>query len=180
MVDKMHVEEVEVPEGVTVSVDGLVISVKGPKGEVSRTFRLPGISFAVEDSKVVVRASRWSKREKSLVFTIRAHLRNMFKGVQEPHVYKLKICSGHFPMNVSVSGDKFSVKNFLGEKIPRVLKIKEGASVKLDNQEVTVESPDIELAGQVAADIEQLCRITNRDIRIFQDGIYIIKKPRDE
>ncbi len=55
--------------------------------------------------------------------------------------------------------------------------IKDGADVKLDESFVTVEGIDIEIVGQTAADIEQLTRITNRDIRIFQDGIYIIEKP---
>jgi large subunit ribosomal protein L6 len=81
-------------------------------------------------------------------------------------------------MNVSVSGDTFAIKNFLGEKVPRTLKIKEGVTVKVEGTDVTVESTDIEKAGQVAADIEQLTRITNRDIRIFQDGIYIVEKSR--
>jgi len=173
--DKMQ-ERIEAPEGVEVTVDGRTIFVKGPKGELSREFRFPKVSFKQDDGAVIVDVVRPTKREKALVFTLRAHLRNMFKGVVDQHTYKLKICSGHFPMNVSLSGDVFQVKNFLGEKIPRVVKVKDGVGVKVEDQFITVTSCDKELAGQVAADIEQLCRITNRDIRIFQDGIYIVEK----
>lgn len=169
-------ETFEVPEGVQVDVTGRTISVKGPKGEIVREFKFPKVSFKSENGSIIVDVVKPTKREKSLVFTLRAHLRNMFKGVVEEHVYKLKICSGHFPMNVSLSGDNFQVKNFLGEKIPRILKLKKGAVVVLEDQTITVTSCDKEIAGQVAADIEQLCRITNRDIRIFQDGIYIVEK----
>ena len=104
----------------------------------------------------------------------------MIKGVAEGHVYRLKICSGHFPMNVSVSGNEFSVANFLGEKTPRKLSVKEGASVKVEGQEVVVESMNKELAGQTAADIELLTKVKGRDRRIFQDGIFIINKDGKE
>lgn len=79
-------------------------------------------------------------------------------------------------MNVSVSNDQFTVKNFLGEKTPRILKLKKDVKVKVEGDQVIVESVDKELAGQTAADIEILCKITNRDPRIFQDGIWVISK----
>ncbi len=169
-------ETIVVPEGIQVEVTGRTVLVKGPKGELTREFKFPKVFFKMDNGSVVIDVTKPSKREKALVFTLRAHLKNMFKGVTEQHTYKLKICAGHFPMNVSLSGDKFQVKNFLGEKIPRVLKIKEGVKVKVADKDITVVGCDKEIAGQVAADIEQLCRITNRDIRIFQDGIYIVEK----
>ena len=104
----------------------------------------------------------------------------MIKGVQKPYVYTLKICSGHFPMNVSVSGEKFIVKNFLGEKTPRILNVKPGVSVKVEGDHITVESADKGLASQVSADIEQLTRRPGFDTRVFQDGCYIIVKDGKE
>jgi large subunit ribosomal protein L6 len=83
-------------------------------------------------------------------------------------------------MNVAVSGDKLSVKNFLGEKIPRVAKILPGVTVKVEGDIIDIESTDKEAAGQTAANFEQLTRITNRDLRIFQDGIYITVKDGKE
>jgi large subunit ribosomal protein L6 len=117
-----------------------------------------------------------SKMEKKVIHSFAAHIKNMFKGVQEPHVYKLKICSGHFPMNVSVSGQEITIKNFFGESVPRKTTLPEKAEVKVNGDEIVITSADKEAAGQAAAKIESLCRITKRDIRIFQDGCYITEK----
>ncbi len=60
------------------------------------------------------------------------------------------------------------------------MKLKEGVSIKVEGDMINVESIDKGLAGQTAADIEQLTRRTNYDTRIFQDGIYIINKDGKE
>ena len=176
--DKME-EIVKIPERVELKIDGNSITVKGSKGEVTREFASPRISYSLKDGSVVFVSLKPTKREKKLLFTFRAHLRNMMKGVITPHKYQIKVCSGHFPMSVAVTNDQLVVKNFLGEKTPRVLKLKKGVDVKIDGDVISIESPDIEIAGQVATGAEQLTRITNKDIRIFQDGLYITKKPRD-
>lgn len=171
-------ERLDIPEGVQVSFQNGTITVKGSKGELKRTFDDPWLEITTEGNVLKARVKKATKREKTRLYTYLRHINNMMKGVLEPMRYKLKICSGHFPMNVSMSGTTFSIKNFLGEKVPRTLKIKEGVTVKLDGDIVQVESIDIELAGQVAGQLERLTRITNRDLRIFQDGIYIIEKPQ--
>ena len=121
-----------------------------------------------------------SKKEKAVVLAYKSHILNSVGGCKKPYVYKLKICSGHFPMNVSVQGREFMVKNFLGEKFPRKLHLKENVDVKVDGEIITVESNYKERAGQTAADIEQLTKIRGRDLRIFQDGIWIINKDGKE
>ena len=83
-------------------------------------------------------------------------------------------------MNVSLNNDELQIKNFFGEKIPRILKIKEGADVKVEGEIITIESMDKEKAGQIAADIETLTKRSGFDRRIFQDGIYIIEKAGKE
>ncbi len=168
--------EVSVPSGVVVTVRGTSIIAKGPKGEVTRNFLLPKLKITSENGKVVLHIERGTKREKTMLGTYQAHLRNMVKGVVEPHIYKLKVCSGHFPMTVTVSGLEFVIKNFLGEAVPRRVKLLAGSDVKITGADITVSSPDIDVAAQNAAKIESLCRITNRDRRIFQDGCYITEK----
>jgi large subunit ribosomal protein L6 len=166
----------EIAKGAQVKVDGYTVTVSGPKGEVKKEFQHKTIKLTIKDDEAHFTCENATRREKMQMYTFEAHLKNMIQGVLEGHKYKLKVCSGHFPMTVTLSGDTLSVKNFLGEKIARTLKIKKGASVKVEGNDITVESPDKELAGQVAADMEQLTRVTNRDNRIFQDGIYITDK----
>lgn len=169
-------ETVKAPEGVTISLDGRTLTVKGPKGEITRRLPDPRIALVVKDNTVTLSCKNGTKRHKRTINTYRAHINNMTHGVQTPYHYKLKICSGHFPMNVSLSGDTLSVKNFLGEKNPRELTIKKGATVNVNGDEITVESCDKELAGNVASDIELLTIKKGRDLRVFQDGIYITEK----
>src|SRR6185437_14301280 len=113
---------------------------------------------------------------KRLLETNAAHIRNMLRGAKDGHIYKLKICSGHFPMSVTLKGDHFEVKNFIGEKVPRVLKVKQGVKVTIAGTDITVESHNKELAGSQASAKELLTRRPGFDTRIFQDGIYITEK----
>ncbi len=176
MKEKEMIEKIAVPEGVEVKIEDGIVAVKGSKGECKKSLANPRITIVVKEREVVLSAKNATKREKTGMGSYIAHIKNMIKGVSEGHIYKLKICSGHFPMNVSVSGNQFIVKNFLGEKQPRTLNIKAGADVKVEGDIITVGSCDKELAGQAAAGIENLTKITNRDLRIFQDGIYITEK----
>lgn len=169
-------KEITVPEKATASLNQAVLKIKGPKGEVERNFAHPKIKVSVSGGKIVLASDRATKKEKMILNSFAAHLRNTLKGVVDGHTYKLKICSGHFPITVTASGNEFMVKNFFGETVPRKMPIPKNVEVKVSGTEITVTSPDIELAGQTAGRIENLCRITNRDIRIFQDGCYIVQK----
>nr|AJS12291.1 50S ribosomal protein L6P [uncultured archaeon] len=177
---KILIEEIEIPKEVEVSIDKVTISIKGKMGEIKRRLASKKVELSKQENKVVISAKKTSKREKKVMNSFKAHIKNMIRGATEGHRYELKICSGHFPMNVSVNNKEFSVKNFLGEKIPRTFKIKEGVDVKVEGDKVIVESIDKELAGHVSSDIEQLTRRTKYDTRIFQDGIYITNKDGKE
>jgi large subunit ribosomal protein L6 len=169
-------QEVTIPEGVTVSVNKYKATISGEKGEITRRFPSKKVVMSVADGKLAFTAKKATLREKKLINTFRAHANNMMRGVQEGHTYKLKICSGHFPMNVSLKGDQFEVKNFIGESVPRLLTIKEGVSVKIEGDQIEVTGIDKEIVAQVAGGIETLTRRPGFDTRIFQDGIYLTVK----
>lgn len=169
-------ERVPIPEGRTVKIKDHHVYVSGTKGELDRQIRTPRIQLSVEDNHVVFAVAKPTKREKRLINTYRAHLRNMFKGVAEGHTYALKVCSGHFPMTVSFKNNLFEVKNFLGEKVPRSIKIQEEVNVTVQGDQVIVESINKEKAGNTASRIERLTRRPGFDKRVFQDGIYLTNK----
>lgn len=170
------IENIDIPEGCTVTYENRVMTAKGNSGEVSRQIYHPKMQVEVKGNQVVITVPLATQREKRQMFSLAAHVKNMLRGSTQGHTYKLKVCSGHFPMNVAVSNNTLTVKNFLGEAVPRTCKVKEGVDVKVNGDIIEVTSANIELAGSQASDIEQLTRITNRDRRIFQDGLFIIEK----
>jgi large subunit ribosomal protein L6 len=170
-------DEVEVPEKVQVTVDGPVVKVKGPKGEVSRRLHDPRIVVAKKGANVVVSCSTFRAKERALVGTYTSHIRNMVVGVTEGFEYKMKIVYAHFPIKASVKGDTFVIENFLGEKSPRRTDIIGATKVTVKGDQVLLSGPDVEEVGQTAANIERATKIKGYDPRIFQDGIYITEKP---
>jgi len=129
------------------------------------------------DNGIVVSSPSDTRKYKRMFYTFRSHLRNMLDGAQNGFHYKLKICSGHFPMTVKVEGQQVVISNFLGEKIPRRARILPQVTVKVDKDTITITSADLEAAGQTAANIEKSTNVGTRDRRVFQDGCYIIEKP---
>jgi len=169
-------EELTIPENIELDINGSLIKVKGQNGSNERRLVDPRIKIKKENNKVILESTNYTKKEKRNLMTFKSHINNLIQGILNPYVYTLKICSGHFPMNVSISNNKLIIKNFFAEKIPREAKILPNVDVKINGDIVTVKSVDKELAGQTAANIEQACRIVNRDRRVFMDGIYIIQK----
>ena len=173
-------EEVALPDGVTASVSGRIVMLKGPKGETSRKITATGLSVAVSGNRVMLESGSDSKKEKKLIESMRAHVVNMIRGVTEGHTYKMKVCFTHFPITVTVTGNQLVVKNFLGEKTPRKIDLPLNVKVKAEGTDVTIESSDKEAAGKTAAAIEQATKRANFDTRVFGDGIYITLKDSKE
>ncbi len=174
--ERRLIKRIKVPEGVEITIEGNLFKAKGASGETERRFNDPMIMIEKDNDKIVIKPKKFTKKQKCLVNTTKAHVLNLIKGVKDGFVYKLKICSGHFPMNVSLEGNKLVIKNFFGEKVPRVAKILDNVKVEVKGDLVTVSGSNIEAVGQTATNIEQSTRITNRDRRVFQDGIWIIEK----
>ncbi len=175
--NKDLMREIEVPEGVNIEVSGNEFIVKGNGKEGKKTFDLGKIKAEVKDGKVVLSSKGATRRESKMIGTTWAHLKNMIKGVGEDFVYELEVCNVHFPMNVKLDGDKVTIKSFLGETTERTSKVLPNVKVDIKGTNITVSSHDIEAAGQTAANLEKATRLTGRDRRIFQDGIFITKKP---
>jgi len=167
---------VEIPEGVAVTVDGSTVKVKGPKGEVSRQLCYPMIDITKEDSRLIVNSRLDRKQHRAMVGTLAAHISNMIAGVSRGYEYKMKVVYSHFPIQLKEASNELIINNFLGERKSRSAKILPGAKVEIGKDEVTITGIDKEQVGQTMANIEQATRVHGFDIRIFQDGIYLVDK----
>ncbi len=175
---KVKGQVLELPAEVNAQISAGMLSFKGPKGEGKLAAAVPGIKISVEGKKITFESLKPGKKVKKMLGTLVARSKNMVEGVTNLHTYKMKICSGHFPMTVTVSGHDLIIKNFFGEKFPRKLKINPEVKVKVEGQEIIIDSIDIDAASQFAGSVEQITRRSNFDRRIFMDGIYIISKGR--
>jgi large subunit ribosomal protein L6 len=174
--NKKILKEIDIPEDVEVEMKNSELIIRGKKGELKRKFSYPNVFIKIENKKILINSTKNSRREKRIVNTFIAHIKNMINGVQKGFVCKLKICFSHFPMNVKMQGNEVLIENFLGERNPRKAKIIEGVNVTVKGNEIIVEGTDIEKVGQTAVNIESATRIKGLDRRVFQDGIYIVEK----
>lgn len=166
----------QIPSGVTISKTGDDVTVKGPKGELTRTMYHPAIEITIEGEEVKLVSTSERRSVYALLGTYNAHLKVMSKGVTEGYEYHMKIVYNHFPIQVKVAGDKVEIANFLGEKQARYANIVEGVKVKLQGDELILNGIDREKIGNTAANVEQACKVRKRDPRVFQDGIYITSR----
>jgi large subunit ribosomal protein L6 len=143
---------VPVPSGVTINIDGTTVSVKGPKGELKRTFP-EGISFAIEDDKVIASRSSEESSQKALHGLSRALFANMVEGVTKGYQKQLEITGVGYKAEMKPYGLLFS----LGYSHTIEFKAPQGITLKAPQPtQVLIEGADKEIVGQVAAEIRSL------------------------
>lgn len=171
---------IEIPQGVDAQAEGFRISVSGKLGKIEKDFTSPlfssEIRIAKDGSRITVSTDSKKRKIKSMAGTIESQIRNMLFGVENGYTYKLKIVFMHFPMTVKVSGKEVQVNNFLGEKSMRSAKIFGDTKVVIKDDDITVTGYNNEDVGQTAANIERATKISARDRRVFQDGIFLVSR----
>jgi large subunit ribosomal protein L6 len=177
-------QKIEIPEKIEIEVKGRKIIVKGPKGTAEKDFDDPrfnkSIQMKKEDNSLVISSQSDNRKTKATIGTIKAHVRNMINGATTGYKYTMKITYSHFPISISVQGNQVQVKNFLGEKGSRFASVVGNTSVKVGKDEVVLTGINIEDVSQTAANIENICYISRKDRRIFQDGIFISSKTLED
>ncbi|MCX6771613.1 MAG: 50S ribosomal protein L6 [Candidatus Micrarchaeota archaeon] len=156
----------KIPEGTKISAAGSSVTVSGAKGTLVRDFSHPDVQISVKGGEIEVAGPL------VMVNTVAAHIRNMAVGVTNGYSKKVKILFSHFPITVEIKGREMFVKNFLGEKQPRRLRIMGDVKVEAKGQEVTISGISKDDVGQTFANIKSATKIRNRDSRVFQDGFY--------
>jgi len=109
----------------------------------------------------------------------------MIIGVTKGYKYKMRYVYAHFPINVNLEKNnetglwEVEIRNFLGEEITRRVVMHEGVDVEASKNvkdELQLSGNDLENVSQSAADIQQICRVRNKDIRKFLDGLYVSER----
>lgn len=175
-------QEVTIPEGVTVTTKNSVVTVKGKRGTLTRSFAHAKLQIEMVGKKKI-RVQKWfgSKAELAVVRTICTHIKNMIKGVTKGFLYKMRSVYAHFPINVIISNDgkEVEIRNFLGEKAQRHVKMLPNVECRMSTaqkDEIVLESNDVEAVSKCAALIQQSTTVKRKDIRKFLDGIYVSEK----
>ena len=143
---------VPVPNGVTVTVNGNTISVKGPKGELSRKLH-PDMQVAVENDTVNVTRPSDEQNHRALHGLTRSLIANMVEGVTQGYRKQLEITGVGYKAEVK----PFGLQLALGFSHP--VQYRAPAGIKLSAPQPTaivIEGADKEKVGQVAAEIRAL------------------------
>ena len=176
MLIKELIHSINIPDGVSVDSSSSNVKVTGPRGELSRSFEHSAIKLEQSENQLNIVGNNLRKKEKALIGTWNAHLKNMVRGVDKGFLYEMKIVFAHFPMKVAVKGNIVTIDNFLGEKATRNSAIVGDVKVNVKGDAVTIEGNNIEEVGQTSGNLEKATIVKGRDTRVFQDGIYMISK----
>ena len=148
---------ISIPEGVSVEVNGDIITVKGKKGEMNQTF--DGVSFDVSSDTIVVKRNSESKDHKSKHGLYRSLVSNMVTGVNEGFTLELELVGVGY--RATSSGQKLDLA--LGYSHTIVMNIAPEVKVECVNEKgsnpiIKLSSPDKQLVGHVAAKIRSFRR----------------------
>lgn len=142
---------IQIPAGVTITVDSGAIKVQGPKGNLEQ-FITPNVKVDVKDGELTVTRNDDSKPAKSEHGLMRALINNMVVGVTNGFEKKLEVNGVGF----RISGGGQNLEMSLGFSHPVKYTAPEGVNIAVDKMNITVSGISKQQVGQVAAEIRSL------------------------
>jgi large subunit ribosomal protein L6 len=141
-----------VPNGVTVSLQGNTVAVKGPKGELRRTFH-PDMQLAMADGHVTVSRPSDEPKHKALHGLSRTLVQNMVEGVTKGFEKRLELQGVGYRAALQGADLRLDV----GYSHPVVMKARQGITFEVpSNTEIVVKGVDKQQVGQTAAEIRKV------------------------
>jgi large subunit ribosomal protein L6 len=139
---------ISIPQGVEIKIEGQKVTVKGPKGELSREVR-PEIKVVQEDSQLIITPQKETKETAAFWGLTRALLANDIKGVTEGFVKRLQIEGVGY--RAALEGQDLNLQ--MGFSHPVKIKAPEGITFLVEKNVITVSGIDKGLVGQISAKI---------------------------
>ena len=144
--------KISIPDGVTVSVNGNVVDVKGPKGELNLEFSKL-VSVVVEDGVVLTKQIKPSKDANVMQGTTNSLISNMITGVSKGYDKGLEAVGVGY--RFQVSGNKITIS--AGYSHPVIMEAPEGLSVTSEsNTEITIHGIDKQKVSEFAANVRKV------------------------
>ena len=141
-----------IPDGVTVSVNGNVVDVKGPKGELNLEFSKL-VSVVVEDGVVLTKQIKPSKDANVMQGTTNSLISNMITGVSKGYDKGLEAVGVGY--RFQVSGNKITIS--AGYSHPVIMEAPEGLTVTSEsNTEITIHGIDKQKVSEFAANVRKV------------------------
>jgi len=142
---------VPVPPGVTASWNPPLFAVKGPKGELTKTFP-QGVSVEITDGKVLVRRQDDSRENRMRHGLVRSLIKGMVHGVTQGYEERLEVLGVGY--RAELKGQVLQV--FLGFSHPKEYPVPPGLKIAVDRAMVTITGADKQQVGQAAAQIRAM------------------------
>lgn len=146
---RLSKQPIAIPKGVEVTKTGTLVSIKGPKGELSRSFKDDVIGLTIENGTIAVEKQIDNVFSRALVGTYASHIKNMIHGVTEGFEKKLIVEGVGFRSEVKGK----NLEMALGFSHPVIMEIPEGISATAEKNVITVSGIDKERTMQFAAQI---------------------------
>ena len=142
---------IQIPSGVTITVDPDFVTIAGPKGTLKQ-FTMPGVSVAVDGDQLVVTRANDEPKIRAKHGLMRALLNNMVTGVSAGFRKKLEINGVGYRVALQGADLKFN----LGFSHDVMYKLPAGITAAVEQNTVTVSGIDKQQVGQIAAEIRAL------------------------
>ncbi|OAQ81697.1 ribosomal protein L6 [Purpureocillium lilacinum] len=199
----IHSQELlDIPEGVKLAIKTRIVTVEGPRGKLVKDLGHLAVNFGhPKKNTISIEIHHGARKDVATLRTVRSIINNMIIGVTKGFKYKMRYVYAHFPINVNLDQNKetgvweVEIRNFIGEKIVRRVTMAEGVDVEISKSqkdELILTGNSLENVSQSAADIQQICKVRNKDIRkvrpdllplhagaamaVFLDGLYVSEK----
>lgn len=144
-------QTIAIPSGTTVTQNGATLNVKGPKGELTRTFPA-SIGIVIEGTDITFTQNEDTPESRALWGTVASHMKNMVAGVNTPYEKRLVVEGVGF--KVDVKGDE--VVMALGFSHPVHVKIPSDLTVTNEKNTIIISGISKEIVGQFAAKVRAL------------------------
>ncbi|MGC8652156.1 MAG: 50S ribosomal protein L6 [Candidatus Micrarchaeia archaeon] len=167
--------KVKIPESAKIEVEGNTIITSGALGKNRRIFNANLLSATVSGNTLTINGiggKKLAKKARTAEIALAKEVQNDINGVSKYYEINMKGVFAHFPLSIEVKNGSVYINNLFGERVPRIAKIVGDTKAETTGQGLIIRGTSLDDVTQSAANVRKACRIKDKDIRVFQDGVY--------